>query len=1403
LLPGILLIFASFIFWLVSNIFEEPLIACFGISLSFSMFYFFLFLGYSTNKIISMEFDNRTIKTLLLIITFISTFLILYIKPYEGSILNWMEIPMINWLRYISSLLLTSLLIGYYLLKIIDRKNIIQGTASIVLSYLLSMFVTFIYGFFILLSGQNTTSFTIIITVITSITLAIIYYFSELRKNNKFIISLNKYEIGVIISVLSFIMICSLVIMIYNIPLTRSDMWQVYSQALEYSKGFPIYDNSFVPFYPYLYQIYLSIYFKVSGLPSAVALQTLYVFSFIPILAFYSMIKIWFYKDNKKIPIIANYLSILLGYGSLYTIYLNISGSSNWSSIISWSFNFDAINRYSFYKTFDDIMLFPYIPYMVAWRWVIGLPTLFMLIYLLKIDNLIVFYKPIYVASVKYFLFAVLIAIGYLGHIIEIPFFLLILISYEIFFNHKFDWKIGISILLGFLIVLAVDYLAPVQAYLFTYNILTGQKTLNFPYIIVVLLTFVILVIDTLRHNKRFLSYSDIKQKILLFITNNWKYARWGFLYFYLLCIVIWIFSLQDHNVYNINDIGIPLYLFPLRFGFVGLLSIISIFIYLPEILHNDNLSFFLLISIIGFTLEQMSNFQLLNYSDISRYYAIIYIGLCVLASYGIERFIHTSQNRFPVKKTLLIVLIFLLIIPSMLSTTFYYTSVTYYNGRRNMITDSELGAIKYIEDNLSHNETVLTFTIESTFKLHTFAGITAQSIYGSSDRNIVTYGLLNTTNPYIITEILGSLKVRYIYVAQEDVAFLNSKDFYFNYFLNYFYKVFVAPETTVYEIPSLTPPTKGTNFGVLYYPPPRRSLFFDGLDDYISITTNTLLNIKTNQTIELWLYLNNLPSSPHNTALFFKESCYGLCVSYDGRIGYCIWGKIEATSGANVITPGRWHNIVWSYDGKVHRMYVDGTEKLSNVIAETVPILSNDIIINHDSLPGYILFDGLVDDVRIYDRALTAIEVSEHLQGVYKNERELVLHLDFDQDVNDSSGKENHGINHGAQCVLNTHSIPTEEIFPAIFTSFFGSKYSVLYVDDEIVRSLDPYISNYSQIMLTSDPKSPPSDLINWVSKGGNLVVFNTYGTGFCAQLLNITLSLANPLYLKEFGSGKILYVNIYSLLKSNTVQEIFQSNLLKDIKRIIKMPNNDFEWQVQPDSTPNQAYGSITVRGNISISSDLLVIEGNIQLEQALNHSFEQNLNERNLTKITVFGRSTLTIYNETLTIHPSESYLYIEPKNNVVNGNIFIEDSKSVLIINDTIGGSNIIKDRQEIKFQGTKILVLERLPKINATGEIFFKSLCVYVAPYVPLSGIVLEEAKVQGNVEFNTKSISAPLILFSKFILNGEIQGPYTEKHQILLPWTNIITSPEHIACIMLIALGIVLEIRFKKLGKLV
>ena len=80
-----------------------------------------------------------------------------------------------------------------------------------------------------------------------------------------------------------------------------------------------------------------------------------------------------------------------------------------------------------------------------------------------------------------------------------------------------------------------------------------------------------------------------------------------------------------------------PFFVFPLRFGAVGLLAIVSIFIYFSEITRNRRLFFFLSLIPVGFALEQLANYYL-PYYPAYRYATFAFLGACVIAGYGIIR---------------------------------------------------------------------------------------------------------------------------------------------------------------------------------------------------------------------------------------------------------------------------------------------------------------------------------------------------------------------------------------------------------------------------------------------------------------------------------------------------------------------------------------------------------------------------------------------------------------------------------------------------------------------------------------------------------------------------------------------------------------------------------------------
>ena len=79
----------------------------------------------------------------------------------------------------------------------------------------------------------------------------------------------------------------------------------------------------------------------------------------------------------------------------------------------------------------------------------------------------------------------------------------------------------------------------------------------------------------------------------------------------------------------------------------------------------------------------------------------------------------------------------------------------------------------------------------------------------------------------------------------------------------------------------------------------------------------------------------------------------------------------------------GRWIHLAGTYDGQIMRLYVDGVEIGNQAISGNIPVDYNPVTIGAEEngdIPLDVLgeFESLIDEVRIYNRALTASEIEE-----------------------------------------------------------------------------------------------------------------------------------------------------------------------------------------------------------------------------------------------------------------------------------------------------------------------------------------------------------------------------------------------------------------------------------------
>ena len=169
-------------------------------------------------------------------------------------------------------------------------------------------------------------------------------------------------------------------------------------------------------------------------------------------------------------------------------------------------------------------------------------------------------------------------------------------------------------------------------------------------------------------------------------------------------------------------------------------------------------------------------------------------------------------------------------------------------------------------------------------------------------------------------------------------------------------------------------------------------ALSFDGVDDYVQVPHSASLSPTNTITMEAWIYPKKLLISSYESHEFF--------VSKGGTSGYALW-YWDGTSKYIVIDVygksrrylnlhreffalNQWNHLVGVYDGQNIIGYVNGVEKGRKYVGtDSIGSTSYYPLIfgAASTYPGS-PFNGMIDEVAIYNRALSAEEIQQHYQN-------------------------------------------------------------------------------------------------------------------------------------------------------------------------------------------------------------------------------------------------------------------------------------------------------------------------------------------------------------------------------------------------------------------------------------
>ncbi|HQU85580.1 MAG TPA: sialidase domain-containing protein, partial [Pyrinomonadaceae bacterium] len=172
----------------------------------------------------------------------------------------------------------------------------------------------------------------------------------------------------------------------------------------------------------------------------------------------------------------------------------------------------------------------------------------------------------------------------------------------------------------------------------------------------------------------------------------------------------------------------------------------------------------------------------------------------------------------------------------------------------------------------------------------------------------------------------------------------------------------------------------------------------FDGFDDQITIPHNANQNGGTNLTLEAWIYSTNLvhggtiiqKRTAGNVGGYLLEPTQPAGGGAPNGLAFIIMigGVYQNLNPANIVTANVWQHVAATYDGAFMRIYVNGVEVGNRAQTGAIDNVTTPIVIGRNAV-NTTVFSGGIDEIGIYNRALSAAEIRDQFYagngGKYK----------------------------------------------------------------------------------------------------------------------------------------------------------------------------------------------------------------------------------------------------------------------------------------------------------------------------------------------------------------------------------------------------------------------------------